>query len=76
MSDIMHYNQSLTVLSDSDSCAAVRLRDLFVSTERYLFESTDQVHLCTCHKDFCNSAPSNISIHFLIFLIRLLYTLL
>ncbi|VDM99619.1 unnamed protein product [Thelazia callipaeda] len=72
MSDIIHYNQTLAVLGVTNTCAIVGLRDLFVSNERHLFESTDRVQLCACHKDFCNSSPSIISIHFLVFLVIVL----
>uniref|UniRef100_A0A0M3IJS0 Activin_recp domain-containing protein n=1 Tax=Ascaris lumbricoides TaxID=6252 RepID=A0A0M3IJS0_ASCLU len=69
MSDILHYNQTIARLSSSNFCAVVRMRDLFVSTERYLFEPSDHVQLCTCHTGLCNSAIQHISIHFLLFLI-------
>ncbi|VDN56056.1 unnamed protein product [Dracunculus medinensis] len=34
MSDILHYNQTIASLSSSGFCAIVRMRDLFVSTEK------------------------------------------
>uniref|UniRef100_A0A1I8EW22 Uncharacterized protein n=1 Tax=Wuchereria bancrofti TaxID=6293 RepID=A0A1I8EW22_WUCBA len=72
MSDIIHYNQTLSALGATNACTVVRLRDLFISTERYLFENSDQAQLCACHSDLCNLAPSTISIHFLIYLIYFL----
>ncbi|MCP9264499.1 BMA-ODR-2 [Dirofilaria immitis] len=66
MSDIIHYNQTLTALGVTNACTFVKLHDLFISTERYLFENSDQVQLCACHKDLCNTAPSKIPIYHLI----------
>uniref|UniRef100_A0A0R3RPK2 Protein quiver n=1 Tax=Elaeophora elaphi TaxID=1147741 RepID=A0A0R3RPK2_9BILA len=72
MSDIIHYNQTLSALGATNACTFVRLRDLFISTERYLFESSDKVQLCACHKDLCNTAPSTKFIYLLIFLMYFL----
>uniref|UniRef100_A0AC34QWX5 Uncharacterized protein n=1 Tax=Panagrolaimus sp. JU765 TaxID=591449 RepID=A0AC34QWX5_9BILA len=55
MSDIIHYNRS--VIRDYPGCYPVRLRDLFISSERYAFDPLDSVELCPCAKPFCNSAP-------------------
>ncbi|KAH7730725.1 Collagen alpha-4(VI) chain, partial [Aphelenchoides avenae] len=59
MSDIVHYNRSVIRGSmDSDVCYLVRLRDLFVTSERYSFDSADHVEMCTCQKTMCNAATS------------------
>ncbi|TKR61137.1 hypothetical protein L596_028290 [Steinernema carpocapsae] len=54
MSDILHYNHS--VVRTHSSCYLVRLRDLFVSSDRYGFDTSDTVQLCTCFDGLCNSA--------------------
>uniref|UniRef100_A0AC35FMA2 Uncharacterized protein n=1 Tax=Panagrolaimus sp. PS1159 TaxID=55785 RepID=A0AC35FMA2_9BILA len=54
MSDIIHYNRS--IVRDYPGCYSVRLRDLFVSSDRYAFEPHDQVELCPCHKQYCNGS--------------------
>uniref|UniRef100_A0A0N5BDZ9 Caenorhabditis elegans ly-6-related family-containing protein n=1 Tax=Strongyloides papillosus TaxID=174720 RepID=A0A0N5BDZ9_STREA len=57
LSDILHYNR--TVVRENPNCYHVRLRDLFVSSDRYSFEPTDNVMLCTCaNKLLCNSGTS------------------
>uniref|UniRef100_A0A0N5A6F9 UPAR/Ly6 domain-containing protein n=1 Tax=Parastrongyloides trichosuri TaxID=131310 RepID=A0A0N5A6F9_PARTI len=59
LSDILHYNR--TVVRENPNCYHVRLRDLFVSSDRYSFEATDNVMLCTCaNKLLCNSGFSRI----------------
>ncbi|KAM3716631.1 Maestro heat-like repeat-containing protein family member 2A [Dirofilaria immitis] len=73
MSDIIHYNQTLTALGVTNACTFVKLHDLFISTERYLFENSDQVQLCACHKDLCNTAPSKIPIYHLILMMYFLH---
>lgn len=52
MSDIIHYNRS--VIRDYPGCYSVRLRDLFISSERYAFDPHDNVELCPCNKPYCN----------------------
>ncbi|OZC07204.1 hypothetical protein X798_05782 [Onchocerca flexuosa] len=37
LSDIIHYNQTLIALSTTNSCFVVKLRDLFISTEKFVF---------------------------------------
>ncbi|KAK0410238.1 hypothetical protein QR680_005019 [Steinernema hermaphroditum] len=56
MSDILHYNHS--VVRTHSSCYLVRLRDLFVSSDRYGFDTSDTVQLCTCFDNLCNAAAS------------------
>ncbi|CEF69201.1 Caenorhabditis elegans ly-6-related family-containing protein [Strongyloides ratti] len=57
LSDILHYNR--TVVRENPNCYHVRLRDLFVSSDRYSFEPTDNVMLCTCsNKLLCNTGSS------------------
>jgi len=58
MSDIIHYNRS--VVRDYPGCYSVRLRDLFISSERYAFDSFDSVELCPCSKPFCNPAAPRV----------------
>jgi len=58
MSDIIHYNRS--VVRDYPGCYSVRLRDLFISSERYAFDPLDSVELCPCSKPFCNPAAPRV----------------
>lgn len=37
-------------------CTFVRLRDLFLTSNRYNFDSFDHVELCTCAQPLCNKA--------------------
>lgn len=37
-------------------CTLVRLRDLFLTSNRYNFDSFDHIELCTCVQSLCNNA--------------------
>lgn len=63
-SSIMDYSSNQqkdrNLINSFTFCTFVRLRDLFVSSERYAFEKGDQVELCTCIKSLCNNSTTNI----------------
>uniref|UniRef100_A0AC35TQH5 Protein sleepless n=1 Tax=Rhabditophanes sp. KR3021 TaxID=114890 RepID=A0AC35TQH5_9BILA len=57
VSDLIHINR--TVIREHPNCYNVRLRDLFVTSDRYSFEAADHVMLCTCASNsLCNASPS------------------
>jgi len=59
MGDVLNYNESaVRGLSSHAVCRHVRLRDLFLSHERYSFEASDHVQLCSCHHGQCNSSAT------------------
>ncbi|KAI1719818.1 ly-6-related protein [Ditylenchus destructor] len=45
----------------SSHCSRIRLRDLFISSDRYAFDTHDFVKLCACLRPLCNSAAKTLS---------------
>uniref|UniRef100_A0A914HII1 Uncharacterized protein n=1 Tax=Globodera rostochiensis TaxID=31243 RepID=A0A914HII1_GLORO len=64
LSDIIHHNRTAvrfgelgkTTKSGATICSAIRLRDLFISSDRYAFDPHDHIELCACIRSNCNSA--------------------
>nr|CAD2204244.1 unnamed protein product [Meloidogyne enterolobii] len=75
LSDIIHHNRtavrfgelSRTTKTGANICTAIRLRDLFVSSDRYGFDPHDHVDLCACIRSDCNFAQRRGFINFLPF---------
>ncbi|KAL3082829.1 hypothetical protein niasHS_010631 [Heterodera schachtii] len=70
LSDIIHHNRTAvrfgelarTAKSGATICSAIRLRDLFISSDRYAFDAHDHIELCACIRSNCNSATKKFGI--------------
>ncbi|KAI3422438.1 hypothetical protein GPALN_012947 [Globodera pallida] len=68
LSDIIHHNRTAvrfgelgrTTKSGATICSAIRLRDLFISSDRYAFDPHDHIELCACIRSNCNSCPAKV----------------
>ncbi|KAL7073133.1 hypothetical protein ACQ4LE_007388 [Meloidogyne hapla] len=84
LSDIIHHNRtavrfgelSRTTKTGANICTAIRLRDLFVSSDRYGFDPHDHVDLCACIRTDCNSVQKRGNINILLFIGLLICSLI
>ncbi|KAF7638363.1 hypothetical protein Mgra_00002045 [Meloidogyne graminicola] len=84
LSDIIHHNRtavrfgelSRTTKTGANICTAIRLRDLFVSSDRYGFDPHDHVDLCACIRSECNSTKRKMTTGIIPFIGLLIISLL